>query len=260
MLPVADPDMHGCVVSFRDVTERVLTERRLRRTLAEVQALSAQRARLLSEVTIAQEDERARIAGEIHDDTVQVMHAVALQIERVESQADPGSAVAERLGELHALVRDATRRLRRLLFDLHPPDLACGLPEAIRRYGEALGDEAGFGLVVDADGSETLSDDERTLLYRLSQEALANVAKHARASHVRVVVEAGPQGTQLLVEDDGAGFDPYGTRGGQPGHLGLTVLRRRTESAGGQLRLRSAPGRGTQVEAWLPGPTQEADT
>jgi PAS domain S-box-containing protein len=252
LLPVNDPDLDGCVVTFRDVTDRIITERRLRRTLTEVQALSAQRARLLGEVTLAQEQEWARIAGDIHDDTVQVMNAVALRLERAEGLVATPERFAEHLGELRTLVRDATDRLRRLLFDLYPPDIGAGLPEAIGRYGGALGAEAGFTVAVEMEGTETLTDDERTLVYRLAQEALSNVTKHARAENVHVVVRSGPSGTQLVVEDDGAGFDPRGLASRRPGHLGLTVLRQRTESAGGQVRIRSTPGRGTQIEAWLP--------
>jgi PAS domain S-box-containing protein len=257
MLPVSDPELDGSVVSFRDITDRVNTERRLRRTLTEVQALSAQRARLLSEVTLAQEEERARIAGDIHDDTVQVMNAVALRLERAETRTGVDPAVAGQLGELRSLVREATHRLRRLLFDLYPPDLANGLPDAILRYGAALGAEAGFEMAIDATGTEGLTDDDRTLLYRLAQEALANVAKHAGATHVTVTLETGPRGTQLRVQDDGVGFEPQAMQASEPGHLGLTMLRQRTESAGGQLRLRSGPGRGTQVEAWLPSAATE---
>jgi PAS domain S-box-containing protein len=252
MLPVASPDMQGCVVSFRDVTDRVLTDRRLRRTLNEVQALSEQRARLLSEVTLAQEEERARIAAEVHDDTVQVMNAVALQLERVETQPGTTPEVAAELGDLRALVREGSQRLRRLLFDLYPPDLGSGLAEAIARYGEARGADAAFAIDIEVQGGEQLGDDTSTLIYRIAQEALANAAQHARAERVRVSVETGLQGTLLLVEDDGVGFEPDLVHPGEPGHLGLTVMRQRTESAGGQLRLRSAPGRGTQVEAWLP--------
>ncbi|MEA2178339.1 MAG: hypothetical protein QOG77_1636 [Solirubrobacteraceae bacterium] len=257
MLPVSDPEMYGSVVSFRDITDRVRTERRLRRTLTEVQALSAQRARLLSEVTLAQEAERARIAADIHDDTVQVMNAVALRLERAETRADIDPGVADHLRELRSLVREATHRLRRLLFDLYPPDLANGLPDAIVRYGGALGAEAGFEMAIDVTGTEDLTHDDRTLLYRLAQEALANIAKHADATHVTVTVQTGPQGTQLRVRDDGVGFEPHDMQPSEPGHLGLAVLRQRTESAGGQLRLRSTPGRGTQVEAWLPAPAAD---
>jgi PAS domain S-box-containing protein len=257
MLPVSDPDLDGCVVSFRDITDRVRTERRLRRTLTEVQALSAQRARLLSEVTLAQEEERARIAGDIHDDTVQVMNAVALRLERAETRAGVDPEVVAHLGELRSLVREATARLRRLLFTLYPPDLANGLPDAIVRYGAELGAEAGFELTIEAEGTEALSADERTLVYRLAQEALANVAKHADARNVTVTVRVGPSGTELCVRDDGVGFDPHAMPASEPGHLGLTMLRQRTESAGGQLRLRSGPGRGTHVEAWLPASAPE---
>jgi PAS domain S-box-containing protein len=240
MLPISDPDMDGSVVSFRDITDRIRTERRLRRTLTEVQ-----------------EEERARIAGDIHDDTVQVMNAVALRLERAESRPESGPEVAAHLAELRALVREATHRLRRLLFDLYPPDLIDGLPDAIVRYGAALGAEAGFEMAIDATGTEQLADDDRTLLYRLAQEALANVAKHADAAHVTVTLEASSRGTQLRVTDDGVGFEPHAMQTSEPGHLGLTVLRQRTESAGGRLRLRSEPGRGTQVEAWLPATTPE---
>jgi PAS domain S-box-containing protein len=238
MLPVDAPEMHGCVVSFRDITDHVRTERRLRRTLAEVR--------------IAQEEERARIAGDIHDDTVQVMNAVALQLERVGAAASAGSELATRVEDVRGLVREATHRLRRLLFDLYPPDLAHGLPEAIMRYGEARGADAGFVVTTHATGTERLDDDERTLLYRLAQEALANVAAHARARRVDVSIDVTADGTRLRVHDDGVGFEPRVLDAGAPGHLGLTMLRQRTESAGGHVRLRSAPGRGTQIDAWLP--------
>jgi PAS domain S-box-containing protein len=256
MLPIRDFELAGAVVSFRDVTDRVLSERQLRRTLREVRALSAQRGRLLREVAHAQERERGRIAADIHDDTVQVMSAVALHVERIGAGVeDP--ALAGELADLRTVVRDAAARLRRLLFDLAPPNLQRSLADAIGGYAAGLASEAGFAVELVDEGAERLPHAQRVLVYRLAQEALINVAKHARATRVDVRLRSSPTGFLLVVEDDGVGFDPVAAQREAPRHLGLTFLRQRAESAGGQLRLRAAAGRGTRIEAWLPPPTPD---
>jgi signal transduction histidine kinase len=93
--------------------------------------------------------------------------------------------------------------------------------------------------------------DARVICYRIAQEAIANVRKHARASHVEVVLVSEGGGTRVVIRDDGVGFDPERTAPA-PGHLGLPDMRERAELAGGWLRISSAPGSGTVVEFWIP--------
>jgi glycosyltransferase involved in cell wall biosynthesis len=166
-------------------------------------------------------------------------------------------ALAGELADLRTVVRDAAGRLRRLLFDLAPPNLQRSLADAIGGYAAGLASEAGFAVELVDEGAERLPHAQRVLVYRLAQEALINVAKHARATRVDVRLRSSPTGFLLVVEDDGVGFDPVAAQREAPRHLGLTFLRQRAESAGGQLRLRAAAGRGTRIEAWLPPPTPD---
>src|SRR5439155_7718736 len=98
-------------------------------------------------------------------------------------------------------------------------------------------------------------EETRLILYRIAQEALANVRKHAEAHRVSVTVEPSDGGYLVRIEDDGVGFDPASLEGSRPGHLGLTAMKERAEMSGGWCRVTSQPGRGTKVEFWMPAPS-----
>ncbi|WP_199522241.1 PAS domain-containing sensor histidine kinase [Geodermatophilus marinus] len=205
----------------------------------------------------AQSDERRRLARDLHDSAVQQVFSMRMQAEALRASLErPGpdpAAVRAAAGELAALAASALADLRGLVFELRPLDLAeHGLAEAVRAH--AAGMEARTGLAV-----EVVADDRREPdvevdvqedLYRIVQEALHNVVKHAGASGVRVVLAALPGGgARITVDDDGRGA---GTPAG-PGRLGLVSMRERAERWGGRLVAGPRPGGGWRVEVELPG-------
>jgi PAS domain S-box-containing protein len=224
-----------------------------RRAEDELGRLHLERRRLLERVVRAQEEERRRIAADIHDDSVQVLTALALRLDLLrEHLAD--IELARSLEEVARAARDAISRLRRLIFDLRPAVLdRDGLVSALRPYLDQLRLEQGLDYEL-YDRLEGEPDPEaRTVLYRIAQEALANVVKHARARKVEVRLEEEGGQVVLRVSDDGCGFSlADAERLGDPWHLGLTAMRERAEMAGGACRIVSAPGAGTSVEARVP--------
>jgi PAS domain S-box-containing protein len=235
---------------LRDITDRKRAEEDLRRT-------DEKRQWLLSRLVNAQEEERSRIAGDIQGDSIQVMTAVEMRLE-VLKQALEDSGQRELLEQLDGTVRRAIGRLRNLLFELRPPALDReGLVPALQIYLQQ--NPGGQGTVFNLDNRLTTEPppDTRVILYRIAQEALTNVRKHARAATVNVLLEERNGGFLVQVVDDGIGFaQEEGTRSA-PSQLGLAALRERAEIAGGWCRIESAPGVGTTVEIWVPGPPQE---
>jgi signal transduction histidine kinase len=210
--------------------------------------------RLASMLIAAQEAERRRISEDIHDDTLQVMGAVQLRLEMLLAEVtEPG--LREEVGQLAEIVAAATSRLRKLTFDLRPPMLnEHGLAETLRSSLRELADEHAIAWELEDRLTAEPGDEPRAVLFRIAQEALANVRKHAGATRVRVGLHAVDGGVLLVVRDDGSGV-PGGTgaaSGPVPGHLGLQTMRERAELAGGSFSVSSREGTGTWVEAWIP--------
>ena len=220
----------------RDVTERVRAER--------------EREELLSMLVSAQEEERARIAADIHDDPIQAMVAVGLQLDLFSEQATTPDLVA-RVERLRRSVKHAIERLRHLLFELSPPSLESGLGTAVTELATRAEEDLGFELRIDDRTKRELPIEARTAAFRIVQEALANVRKHAEAKNVLVRLEERDGGIAVSVEDDGVGIGPETTSA--PGHLGLRGMQERATLMGGWLEFGPRPGGGTYVELWLPG-------
>jgi signal transduction histidine kinase len=198
----------------------------------------------------AQEEERARIAFEVHDAPIQKMTAVDLRLQAFRRHVDESGQ--ETLDAMLSMVGEAIASMRQLLVELRPPALDQGLAEAIRDYAVTLAWDGGPTVDVrDTELTREPSAEVRTIAYRIAQEALTNVRKHARAGQVEVRIASGGGGVHVRVSDDGEGFTPEQVRSDQ-GHMGLQVMRERAETAGGWLRVCSAPGEGTTIEAWLP--------
>jgi signal transduction histidine kinase len=200
-------------------------------------------------VVEAQELERARLARELHDETGQALTSILLGLKSLEDRVDSeeGRAAA---AELRELVVSTLQDVRRLAVELRPSALDdFGLVPAIERLTETF--SAGSGIAVDLEarlGDERLPGEIETTLYRLVQEALTNVLKHADAGRVRVSLTREADGVTAVVQDDGAGFDAPGPNGG----LGLTGIRERLGIVGGRLTIDSASGRGTTLLAEVP--------
>jgi signal transduction histidine kinase len=247
----AMPDREGApigwLVVLRDVTERHRTQRHLRR-------LDEQRRFLLERLVTSQEQERRQLASDIHDDAIQAMVAVTLELEVLGGRLhDP--AAHSLLERLRATATDSVGRLRQLVFELHPPLLdQVGLAAALEQYARRASELAGFSVQVSDEVKGELPGEMRVLAYRIVQEALANVRAHAKASRVAIRLEDADGGVLVGVSDDGVGFRPdVVERRQRRGHLGLVSMREQAAMAGGWCRVASAPGMGTTVELWLPG-------
>ncbi len=220
----------------------------LREVIAELQEIDAQRRGLLEHVVRAAEEERTRIAHDIHDDPVQKMAALKMRLELFRKKHPGLSDIDESL----EVMRVTIRSMRTLLFDLSPPTLEEeGLGSALTYLLE--NSNSSFDWTIDDDDlDEEPAVQTSLILYRIAQEALANARKHAQASHIRITLEPRDGGTSMQIVDDGVGFLPQEALVAAPGHLGLAAIRERAEMAGGSSRLWSLPGQGTTLEVWLP--------
>jgi PAS domain S-box-containing protein len=240
----------GRVVVLRDVTERHLAHERLVR-------LDEQRRWLLGRVVWAQEEERRRIAGEVHDDAIQTIAAARLMLTTFRDQLSDDRQ-RQLLDHLETAVSSSLRRLRTLVFDLRPAQLDDdGLAAALREYLAEAAHQGGFVAQLRDDLVREPPAEVRVIAYRICQEALTNVRVHAGAARVEVRLEEALGGLLVTVADDGAGFDPDQVKATpRPGHVGLTSMSERATMADGWCRVDSDPGGGTTVRFWLP--TKEA--
>lgn len=217
--------------------------------LFEQMQASTVRMQLLSRRLVeAQESERRNIARELHDEAGQALASLRFGLRLLEREIDEGSSVTGRVAELMERTDAVIDGLHRLAADLRPASLDhLGLDAALRQYTRATG--AKFGLTVRFKsrgfGSERLPSVVETALYRVVQEAMTNVVRHAHATRVDVLVERRGNRVVVMIEDDGAGFDPDEVQHGE--HFGLLGLRERAEALGGSLTVESTPGAGTTV-------------
>jgi signal transduction histidine kinase len=200
----------------------------------------------------AQEAERALLARELHDDVTQRMAVLAIDLGRAESAAH-GGVQSETLRTVREGLVRLSEDIHSLAYQLHPSVLdELGLAEALRTECERRGRRGGIVITLDLDPvPAALGKDAALCLYRVAQEALNNVVRHARARAASVVLRQMDGGLLLAVKDDGVGFDPDEPRG--RGSLGLVSMRERLRLVSGTLDVESAPGQGTAVVAWVPG-------
>jgi two-component system sensor histidine kinase UhpB len=213
-----------------------------------LERLDAERARTATAVLHAQEGERARLARDLHDEANQALTGVLLRLEATAQDA-PGP-LRDELRQTQAVATQAMGELVRLARELRPAALDdLGLGAALRTQVDDFGRRAGVKttLALPPAGLEDITAEEQLVIYRVVQEGLSNVARHAAASAVGVQVELTPGGTVVRVRDDGAGFDP----GRETPGLGLTGMRERAVLAGGRVDVVSLPGAGTSVELRL---------
>jgi PAS domain S-box-containing protein len=208
------------------------------------------RRELLRRLVIAQDAERARIAGDIHDDSLQVIAAARLQVHRLRN-ALSGEAEA-RAHVVEDVLGDAADRLRNLLFRLHPPAINVngGLESALRELASRISEEGDLEVAVVFEGDLDVAAPVRVLTYRTVHEALLNSVKHAAARKASVRVGRTEGLVTIDVRDNGMGFDSSAE--GPTGHLGLVTTRERIEDAGGTMRIDSAVGSGTALVVELP--------
>ena len=189
--------------------------------------------------------ERTRLARDLHDAVTQTLFATTLIAEVLPQvwETDRAAGV-HRLEELRQLTRGALAEMRSLLVELRPNALTeVPLPGLLRQLGEAAGGRARLSVQVQVDGDRPLPPDVQLMLYRITQEALNNIVKHARASQAVVQLRLGPS-VRLTIADTGVGFDPSAVTAD---HLGLRIMRERAEAVGARVTLYSEPGAGTQI-------------
>jgi two-component system, NarL family, sensor kinase len=223
-----------------------------------LQRASLERETLLSRAVNASEGERRRIARDLHDGVVQRLAGTSMSLAAAGLDREGGkngqsnTSASEVLQRNAAEIREAIRELRSLIVKIAPTGLTGeNLHDALTDLGEPL---RASGVAVEVKATPVqLGDEQALLVFRVAQEALRNVARHARATHVTIEVSTSPSGCQLVVSDDGKGFDPNLAAARQKdGHLGLALLHSLAEDGGGRLRVGSVPGQGSRVEMTLP--------
>ena len=204
----------------------------------------------LRRVVSAQEAERRRLARELHDETGQALTSILLGLRAVED-AEGELELREAIGEVRDLVRSTLRDVRRLAVELRPTALDdFGLVPALERLTDSFAEQTGISVDFQASlTSGRLPTEIETALYRIVQESLTNIVKHARAGSVSVVLTRKEDAVSVVVEDDGVGFEP-----GRPrdGGIGLLGMQERVALLGGRLAIESRPGAGTTFVAEVP--------
>lgn len=223
--------------------------------LEEIQRREALRSEYLKRVVDAQEAERQRIARELHDETGQALTALGLGLRGAAStlKGDPDKASGQ-LQHLEGLVAHSLDELQRLIADLRPSHLDdLGLPAALRWYAGELESHSDLKVSVQVDGEpHPISAPIKTALFRVTQEALVNVVKHADAENASVQLSFENGQVQVVVEDDGQGFDLARVNSGGRKSWGLVGMEERAHLFGGEFRLEAREGRGTRVVVRMP--------
>jgi PAS domain S-box-containing protein len=226
--------IHGAT---REIGERARLESELRRQAAE----------------LAAGEERAHLARELHDSVTQALFSMTLVSRSVELLLDRDEAAARtQLSQLRDLQREALAEMRALIFELRPGNLEeDGLTRALRTHMAAIQGRVGLPVVVESTLEERLPLAVEEVLYRIAQEALHNVVKHAGARQVRLELGRTGSGVRLYIHDDGKGFEPDRV---PDGHLGLAGMRARADKIGARFSCHSEPGQGTTIEVLVPEP------
>jgi signal transduction histidine kinase len=242
----------GCLFAFwltriiDQSAERRLLIEQLEATRSELAAAEREGGRLA---------ERQRLARDIHDTLAQGFVSIVLQLQAAEAELPSGAAEARaHLERARRTARDNLAEARRLVWDLRPQALsAAPLGEALGRLAGRVAEETGLDATATVTGTpRPLSADAEVTLLRVTQEALANVTKHANAGRVAVTLSYMDGEAALDVRDDGTGFAPSADGHGPNGGLGLRGMRERVEALGGRLAVESAPGRGTTIAVTVP--------
>jgi len=225
------------------------------RLYAEVQQKEQIRGELFSKALNAQEDERKRIARELHDETSQALTAMLFTLDDA-AECTKMSEVSQRLERLRSLAEHTLDGVHKLIFDLRPSMLDhLGLVPALRSYAESRLTEQGVRVVVDEiSAPRRLEPEVETAVFRVVQEAINNIARHAAARNVWIQLGFNYPNLTVTVEDDGIGFEPSSIHA-SPGSLrglGLMGMRERLEILGGDLEFTSLPGQGTEITITVP--------
>ena len=218
--------------------------------------------RLSSQLLTAQEEERRSIARELHDEVGQVLTAIKVELAMAQREIEASGGDSGALAGLRAITDGALSTVRDLSHLLHPAMLDdLGLPAAIEWYAKGFERRHGVRVELLQDRmSERLTADTEAAIYRIVQEALTNVAKHAQAARCRIYLQRLPHTLLVTIEDDGVGFDAAAN--GAPGvarGLGLISIRERVAQVRGELRIETTPGKGTRLTVEVPAVARAAE-
>jgi signal transduction histidine kinase len=227
-------------------------EQKLDKTAERLEQAATARRQLLGNIAAGGDEARRRFASALHDDSLQLLTAAELQLERIQADSDPNKQAAH-LEQLKGTLKQVEDSLRRLLLNVSPQaiEVPLGLDEAIRTRLESLRSRAGIETDIDLRLPSHLSAAIEAVIFKNVSEALTNVEKHALATRIQVSAYPADGGIRIIVSDDGKGFVVAESMY-VPGHLGLTAMRERAQLAGGRCRIESEPGAGARVEFWVP--------
>jgi signal transduction histidine kinase len=233
------PSTDGVTLVFRDITQ--------------MRGFRTERRALLVRLLESENRERARIAADVHEDSVQALGVVTLQLQQLRRQLSaPSTQVETLLESIDEQVRSATDRLRTLLFSLEPTDPDAPIARSIRLQAAHIFDESAIHWSVDdLDVGDELPAAERGQALRITKEALSNVVAHAQASEVIVTLTGDDEGLEVLVADNGLTVDPA-SFSSAPGHRGLATMRDRAVVVGGWLSVEASSPHGCSVRFYIP--------
>ena len=208
---------------------------------------------LVDHVHRAVEAEQKRLAGEVHDQLGQMLTLLRLELDQLAAEAGRRQALRPVLDRLRGHVDEALHAGRRIALRMRPALLDFGLAPALQGLVEDFDTctACACSLSVGADADVPMPDAAATALFRIAQESLSNAVRHGGPCRIQVRLERVDGGLNLVIADDGTGFDPAAVRG--RARLGLIGMRERAQHVGARWTLRSAPGQGTQIEVQLPG-------
>ena len=233
------PSPDGVTLVFRDITP--------------LRTLTARHEGLLVRLLEAEDGERARIAADIHEDSLQALGAVTLQLQLLRHHLPSASPKVEALQEvLGELVKSATNRLRALLFTLEPTHTSIPISESIRMFAAQIFEGTSIRWSVDdVDGGQELPQVERSQALRIAREALTNAYAHSEATEVVVTLRGGEKGLEIVISDNGVAVDPESFVSA-PGHRGLATMRDRAAILGGSCTMEPSSPHGCTVRVFIP--------
>lgn len=252
-------DFIGALAVGQDISERKRAEEERNRLFRAVSDQKEQLRALANQLAVAQEAERKALARELHDQVGQNLTALDLNLNIIQATTSKEwfqtiALVRDLLEDSLSLVAEMGQRIRDVMANLRPPVLDdYGLVAALKWYGSRVASRSNLSIRVQSDRSELrLHAHVEETLFRIAQEALTNVAKHARAEHVAIDVHTGNGIVRMIVSDDGDGFQREEVPTARGGHWGLITMAERAEAIGGGCHIKSQPGQGTRVIVEVP--------
>ncbi len=251
VLPVVAPDAPNRCLTCQNSSfvQQVLDD--LDESVIKAREYQVRLRQMSAQVLTAQEEERKRIARELHDETAQALTSVLVRL-RILEKLGGKEELEKALGDLRDLTANTLEGVRRMAIDLRPPVLDdLGIEAALSSHVEEFSRRWSIDVDLDCGNLERLSPAVGLIVYRIVQEALSNVAKHAKAAKATVRVAQRDGRMRVVVEDDGMGFDVRLAERPREAGLGIFGMEERASLLGGTLTVDSAPGKGTRVQAEL---------